>query len=341
MDESTKWGQTSLVAHTNERVKANLLRRDRLLRSLRDHLQCEGFIEVDTPVLRYYEDPTDNPPFVTLGPGGWPRLHLRTCPEEYTRRCSCVFGKTFEIGKSFRNERIPRRNECRIHLPEFTMAEIYEVDLDLEAALDRIERAVRTAVHGVCGHGVVTYQNHQLDFDNKFRRLKVLDALDQSGCTKAIEFAEKHRAAAPQFMEEEDRVLDQLLGEHVKPSIMAPTFLTHFPKSADQLPDRFVGNEIQRAELVIAGIEVGEVGALQPDIDILHQHATSALRDRHGHTASTHLVDVDYLEEIQAFNRAVGGGAIGIDRLLMLLCDTKDMREVVWYPLVGKFHEGG
>jgi lysyl-tRNA synthetase class 2 len=220
------------------------------------------------------------------------------------------------------------------------MAEIYEVDLDLDASLDRIERAVRAVVQGVQGSGVVPYQEHKLDFDSKFRRVKVLDALDQSGNNAAREFAAKHRAAEPRLMEGEDRVLHQLLDEYVKPSLVQPTFLTHFPKSADQFPDRFIGNEIQRAELVVACMEVGEVGALQPDGDLLHQHATAAVRDRHGHTASTHLVDVDYLDEIRAFNRPVGGGAIGIDRLLMLLCDTKDMREVVWYPLVGKFHEG-
>jgi lysyl-tRNA synthetase class 2 len=183
MDEAKKWGQTSLVAHADKRIAANLRRRDQLMRSLRVHLQDEGFVEVDTPILRYYEDPTDNPPFVTLGPRGWPRLHLRTCPEEYTRRCACVFGKAFEIGKSFRNERIPKNEDRRIHLPEFTMAEIYEVDLDLDAALDRIETAVRAGVRGAHGSGAVLYQNHQLDFDSKFHRIKGVGRTGTIGAT--------------------------------------------------------------------------------------------------------------------------------------------------------------
>ena len=88
--EHRKWGRTSLLAQADGRIADNMRRRDRLMQALRAYLQGEGFVEVDTPVLRYYEDPTDNPPFVTLGPGGWPRLRLRTCPEEYTRRCACV-----------------------------------------------------------------------------------------------------------------------------------------------------------------------------------------------------------------------------------------------------------
>ncbi|MBI3776645.1 MAG: hypothetical protein HY273_14080 [Gammaproteobacteria bacterium] len=338
MNESTQWGQTSLAAHNDKRIKHNLRQRDKLLRSLRAHLQGEDFVEVDTPTLRYYEDPTDNPPFVTLGPGGWPRLHLRTCPEEYTRRCACVFDKAFEIGKSFRNELLPLGGTLRTHMPEFTMAEIYQVDLDLAEALHCIENATRAAVIGIHRSGLVPYQGVELNFNAQFKRIKVLDALAQSDDPLAQEFVAKHRAAVPVLIVGEDRILHRLLDNCVKPTLEQPTFLTHFPKSADQLPDRFIGNEIQRAELVIAGIEIGEVGALQPDGNLLHQHATTAVQDRHGHAASNHLVDVDYLDEIKAFNRPVGGGAIGIDRLLMLLCNTKDLWEVVWYPFVGKFY---
>jgi len=338
--EAMRWGQTSRFALGDERIAANLRRRDQLMRSLREYLHDQGFVEVDTPILRYYEDPTDNPPFVTLGPGGYPRLHLRTCPEEYTRRCACLFGKAFEVGKCFRNERTPSGGDRRIHLPEFTMVEIYEADLDLDASLDRIEGVVRAVVGGVQTNGAVTYQQRELDFTTPFRRVRVLDSLDESGNDEARAFAAKHRSAEPRFLEGEDRVVHRLIHEHVKPSLVQPTFLTHFPKSADQYPDRFIGNEVQRAELVVSCMEVGEIGALQPDWDVLQRHATAAVRERHGHTATTHLVDVDYLAEIKAFDHAVGGGAIGIDRLLMLLCDTKDMREVVWYPLVGKFHEG-
>jgi lysyl-tRNA synthetase class 2 len=220
------------------------------------------------------------------------------------------------------------------------MVEIYEANLDLDASLDRIEGVVRAVVEGVLSTRVVTYQQRELDFSAPFRRVKVLDSLDQSGNDEAKAFAVKHRSAAPRLLEGEDLVLHRLIHEHVKPSIVHPTFLTHFPKSADQYPDRFDGNEVHRAELVVSCMEVGEIGALQPDWAVLQQHATAAVRDRHGHTATTHLVDVDYLAEIKAFNQAVGGGAIGIDRLLMLLCDSKDMREVVWYPLAGRFHEG-
>jgi len=340
-DEHKRWGRTSLLATEDNRIRQNLLLRNHLIRALRAHLTNNGFVEVDTPILRYCEDPTDNPPFVTLGPLGWPRLHLRTCPEEYTRRCACAFDKAFEIGKCFRNERIKGHSGQRFHLPEFTMAEIYEVNADLESSLERMENTVKSVIQELLYTTEVSYQGKILKFDVPFHQVKVLDALEKFGDSTAKAFVQHHRYAEPVLIPGEDHLLHDMLDKHVKPKIFQPTFLTHFPKSADQLPDQSVGNEIHRAEFVAAQIEIGEVGALQPDVSILNQHVRSAVMDRHGHLSADHLVDMDYLAEVGAFNRPVGGGAIGIDRLLMLLCNTTDMRDVVWYPSIGKYYEGG
>ncbi len=339
-EELLKWGQTSLRAFRDRGIRRNLELRAELMKCLRSILDKEDFVEVDTPILRYYEDPTENPPFVTLGVGGWPRFHLRTCPEEYTRRSTCVFDKAYEIGKCFRNETNRFSGAQRSHIPEFTMVEIYEVDVDLEGALRCIEQTVRCLVREVHDGWIVQYQEEKLDFREPFQRIKVLDALEKCGEPKAIEFVAMHRTAPPEFISGEDQKLESLIKKYIEPGLIQPTFLTHFPKSADQLPDRNEGNEVQRAELIVAGKELGEVGALQPDSEILRKHCVAAIRERYGHTLDDSLVDIDYLAELKAFNRAVGGGAIGIDRLLMLLCDTNDIRDVVWYPFVGQFLEG-
>ena len=301
-------------------------------------MRTEGFLEVDTPVLRYFEDPTHNPLFYTAGPNGWPRLHLRTCPEEYTRRCACVLNKAFEVAKCFRNEKATSNGNGLLHLPEFTMLEAYEVDADLEAALRMIETLVRTAVTQCMGTSSVMYQENSLDFSRPFRRVRVLDALLESGAPEAKQFVEKHRVAEPVLIPGEPQVLQRLLDAHVKPMLVQPSVLTHFPRSADYYPDRAIGNEMQRGEFVVAGIEAGEVAALHHDADHLQKHISSAITSRHGAHAAPQLLDVDYIEEIRAFGRPVGGGAIGIDRLLMVLCNSTDIREVVWYPSITNFY---
>lgn len=337
--EHVKWAQTSVLARSDAAIHANLLRRAALIRALRSYFESSGFVEVDTPILRQFEDPTDNPTFVTLGPLGWPRLHLRTCPEEYTRRCACVFGKAFEIGKSFRNERTLAPRSRRIHLPEFSLVEFYETGDALDVALERMQDMVSHAVQACCESTTVAHQGSQISFARPFKRLKVLDALRHSDDARALDFARRHQDAEPVLIVGEDQLLHRLLEETVKPKLTDPTFLTHFPKSADQFPDCLVGNEVQRAELVIAHTEVGEVGVLQPNGVLLCNHAELAIRDRHHQRAVDVLLDADYIAEVNNLDCLVVGGGMGIDRLLMIVCDTLDIRDVVWYPAVGRLFE--
>lgn len=322
-------GQTSLLAFRNRRIRKYLIRRHNLLVALRSYLTDEGFIEVDTPIIRQWENP-----IVSLGVLNKTRLHLRACLEDYTRRCACAFGKVFEIGKCFRNEEIKNISEDGIHLPEFTMAEIYEIDAGLDESLERMESMLRFAIKEVLGTTRVIYQRRIIRFDLPFRRLKVLDAIIQYGGTRERLFAERHRNSEPNFIPVEESLLKDMIEKHVIPHLFEPTFLTHFPKSADQYPDQTIGNEVLRAELFIAHIEIGEVGCLQPDASKLEEHLKTVFMTHHGSKETEILLEKesDFLKEIQAFNRKVGGGGIGIDRLLMLLCDTADIKDVVWYP---------
>jgi lysyl-tRNA synthetase class 2 len=328
-----RWGMTSWWASQDGRARRNLLLRARLLSSARRFLEGEGYVEVDTPILRRAEDSTDNPLFQTAGPGGWPRLHLRTCPEEYTRRAACAFGKAFEIARSFRNERIPHTEGARFHLPEFTILEFHQVDTDLRASMILFEQTLREVVASVCAEGV-NYRGREIDFSRPFQRVNVLEALAASGDSEAAAFARRHTEANPVFIPGEDIRLRDLIDRLVRPGLTQPTFLTYFPRSADQISCHADGNAVARAEFDCCGFEVGEVAELQPDHAVLREHITAAVRDRHGDAALGELVDRDYLAEVEAFRREVSVCGIGIERLLMILCDTDDIREVVWYPSV-------
>lgn len=323
------WGQTSLLAIRNHKIRKNLLRRHNLMGEIRAHFNDDGFIEVDTPLIRQWENPA-----VSLGILNSTKLHLRACIEEYTRRCACAYGKAFEIGKCFRNEELSKIPEGRIHLPEFTMVEFYEIDVGLEESLIRMESILQSVIKGVIGFSKIVYQKRELRFDLPFRRLKVLDAIIKYGDANARLFANRHKKAKPFLIPGEDCMLRDLLDKHVLPNLFEPTFLTHFPKSADLYPDQAIRNEILRAELIIANMEIGEVGCLQFDTDILEEHLMAQLTTQHGTKIAKVLFknEIDYFTEIRAFNQQVGGGGFGLDRLLMLLCDTSDIHDVVWYP---------
>lgn len=338
-DNINNWGLTSIRASRDCFINDSLKLRSNVIFELRKYLIKKGFIEVDTPILRYAEDPTDNPPFITFGSQGWPRLHLRTCTEEYTRRAACAFDSVFEIGKCFRNETINKSNPHNTHLTEFTMIEMYQANANLDQALLLMEETIHYIIAESMGVDKVSYQGIEVDFNLPFKRIKVLDAIDEFAGGEATDFTRMHRNASDNFIVGEDVKLNRYLDDNVKPKIFNPTFLTHYPRSADQYPDVTKNNEVLRAELVCCGIEIGEVGELQPRFDILDKHIRSAINDRHGQENADQLVDNCYLDEIKYFNKNIGGGAFGIDRLLMLLCNTKDVREVVWYPLISCYNE--
>ncbi|NQE44887.1 Lysine--tRNA ligase, partial [ANME-1 cluster archaeon GoMg2] len=123
----------------NEKIADIFKIRSSIIKAIREYFWNNDFIEVDTPILRGYEDPTDNPIFTTMGPRGWPRLHLRTCHEEFVRRTLSLHPKVFEIGKAFRNEDII----SDIHLPEFQLLEHYEKSSEPTIAINRIQELIK------------------------------------------------------------------------------------------------------------------------------------------------------------------------------------------------------
>ena len=331
---SDRFKKTSSFAVKETVIKDNIAFRAHFLSSLRKTLEAKNFLEVDTPILRYYEDSTDTPLFVTLGPGGWPRLHLRTCPEEYVRRIAGVFGQVFEIAKSFRNEPISS-NKIRTHLLEFTIVEIHKTHIDVFESMELLKSVLRDTLSSL-GKLRVRRGALEIDFSVPFQRINVLDALEKYGGSDAeVEmFVNKHRKCAVTFIPGEDKKLHDYLDRFVRPHLIQPTFLIHFPTSADQISVKCIKNEALRAEFDVAGMEVGEVAQLQNDTSILRQHISQAIKDRHGEIACRQLIDDDYLAEIEEMPNETCVCGFGLERLLMVLCGSEDIREVIWYPVV-------
>ena len=336
MKNHGRYDHTSLEVSADKDLRARLKLRSQALTAARESFLRRGYLEVDTPILRLSEDPTDNPVFSTLGPLGWPRLHFRTCPEEYTRRAAAVFGRAFEIGKSFRNAPIVPDNGPRRHLAEFTLVEFYEHGDTLENAINLLWGILKDIAQDLTSLQI-SFEGNAVDLSGDYVRLEVLSALEETGNPECHEFVCKHLNSSIHFDRDgESKHLEKLINKYVRPTLVQPTFLSDFPRSADPLPDEHIDNCLQRAELTIGGMEVGEVAVLQTDVNTLNDHVQRAINDRHGETASVYLVDQAYLDEIKELNCKVIGGGFGFDRFLMLLTGVSDIREVVWYPGVSE-----
>lgn len=337
MNNFNKYDTTSVSASRDKRIEQNLRLRGCTMAAVRRAFREQDYLEVDTPILRLREDPTDNPVFSTLAFSGWPRIHLRTCPEEYTRRAAACFGKAFEIGKSFRNTEIAADTSPRRHLVEFTHVEFYEKGDNLEAAIDLLWKVIRDVTQSL-NLSTVTFNGKSISLAGEWQRLTIHQALCDASTPDCNKFVADHWSTKPPSnKDKQSKRLECLLDRHVRPKLIQPTFLLGFPSSADEYPDPVFDNIVQRAELNIGGMEIGEVALLETDVEKLRRHIEEALENRHGKNAGAVLLDEAYLHEIENLSSSIIGGGFGFDRLLMILANESDIRDVVWYPGVSEY----
>lgn len=328
------WRLSSTRADTDHNHWKLLHFRHKTIQMIRNYYLTEGFIEIETPILRLWEDATDNNLFVTtIGSRNFPRIHLRSCPEEYTRRAVIPFLRTFEIGKSFRNENSYRKtSNIQTYLPEFTLIEFYETPADFENGMLRLEEVILKVLKCLNLPNQLEFNNNKVSFKTPFKRLRVLDAINLFGGEEGKTFIgnmyDTKYDKQTLFKE-----LNCIIEKKIKPNLVNPTFITHFPREADVFPDISDNGFVLRAELICGGIEIGEVGTLQSDSQLLHNHLEKAILERHLSTyAIDHLLDKDFIVELKRKIPHIGGGGLCIDRLVMLLTNTLDISDVVWYP---------
>src|SRR3954465_11435854 len=176
-DVETRYRQRYLDLLMNEETRADFALRSRIVGAIRTHLDGAGFLEVETPVLQPRYGGGFAEPFVTHYNELDPDYYLRIATELYLKRL-IVGGleKVYELGKDFRNEGLSYK-----HAPEFTMVEWYEAYTDYRDQMERVEQLVEAVARETTGKTKVTYRGHEVDLKAPWRRLKLVDALDQHG----------------------------------------------------------------------------------------------------------------------------------------------------------------
>src|SRR5688500_8129763 len=172
-DHEMRYRQRYVDLIVNPQVKDVFLKRIEIIRTLRETLYAEGYLEVETPMMQPIPGGAAARPFKTHHNALDMELYLRIAPELYLKRL--VVGgieRVFEINRNVRNEGISTR-----HNPEFTMLEWYCAYEDWQYMIGLTERLVRAAA----GQASVTYQGKALDFGKPFARLAIPDAIRQQG----------------------------------------------------------------------------------------------------------------------------------------------------------------
>ncbi len=341
-DQELRYRQRYVDLLANAEVRKIFETRSRIVQVARDHLIEQGFLEVETPVLQPLYGGAAARPFTTYHNALEMQLYMRIAPELYLKRL--VIGgleRVFEIGRVFRNESIDTR-----HNPEFTILEAYQAYADYEAMMALTEGLVGAMCQAVHGGLQFTYQGNEIDLTPPWRRIALLDAIEQysgvtlSGIADAQTAREQAVAAGLQAETIEGQslgyIIDKLADRFVEPELVQPTFITDYPVQISPLAKRKADAPelTARFEPFIGGEEIGNAFSELNDPLDQRERFEAQVAARAAGDEEAHPLDEDFIRALEYGMPPTGGLGIGIDRLVMLLADQPNLREVIFFPLL-------
>ena len=328
-DVETRYRQRYLDLLANEETRADFELRTRMVSAIRRYLDERGFLEVETPVLQPRYGGAFAEPFVTHYNELEADFYLRIATELYLKRL-IVGGleRVYEIGKDFRNEGISFK-----HAPEFTMLEWYEAYADYADTMARIEELVESVARETTGGTQFTFRGHEIDLKAPWRRLKLLDALEELGLWTRDEAELRSRLEERGVDTKQDKswaqLVDHALSHFVEPELIQPTILHDYPvelspfaRGTDDDP-----SIVERFEYFVGGMELGNAFSELNDADEQAARFAQQAAEVGGEPG-----DPDYVEALSYGMPPTGGLGLGIDRLAMVLTGREGIRDAILFP---------
>jgi lysyl-tRNA synthetase class 2 len=338
-DVETRYRQREVDLWANERSRQLLQMRSDVVRHMRRRLWDQGFVEVETPLLHPIAGGATARPFVTHHNTFDTDFYLRVAPELYLKRLVVGgFDRVFEIGRSFRNEGISPR-----HNPEFTTLELYQAYADYTDTMVVFEELVAGLALDVLGTTQLTYGGRDLDLTTPWRRATMSELIaEATGFTLDVRspLEELAKVATEVGIEVEDgwgpgKILLEIYEKTTETELWGPVFVIDYPAEVSPLARRHrdAPELVERYEPVVAGRELGNgfTELIDPD-DQRARFEEQAAKARAGDDEESAVVDEDYLRALEYGLPPTSGFGLGVDRLLMLLGDVANIREVIAFP---------
>ena len=334
----TRYRQRYIDLIMNQDVKDTFVKRSRIISSIRNYLDSEGFMEVETPMLVANAGGAAARPFVTHYNALDEDVKLRISLELYLKRL-IVGGleRVYEIGRVFRNEGLDTR-----HNPEFTLMELYQAYTDYHGMMDLTENLYRHVAKEVLGTTVITYNGIEMDLGKPFERLTMLDAVKKySGVDfNEIKTLDEARAAAKGHNVEfephhkKGDILNLFFEAFVEEHLIQPTFIMDHPIEISPLTKKKPENPdyVERFEFFMNGWEMANAySELNDPIDQRERFKAQEELFALGDEEANHT-DEDFLYALELGMPPTGGIGFGIDRMVMLLTDSPAIRDVLFFP---------
>lgn len=329
----------------NPEIKETFIARTKIISAIREFLDQQNFLEVETPTLQEIYGGANARPFKTHHNALNYDFYLKISDELYLKRLIVGgFEKVYEIDKDFRNEGIDKT-----HNPEFTMLECYTACADYNDMMKLTEELYQFVALRILGTTKITFGEHKIDLKAPWIKLSMKEALKKYLDIDVEKLNDENlRALLKKYnLVAEDRptltgvaagfnrgIAIATLFELVEPHLIQPTFIYDFPKETTALckPKTDDPTLIERFEPYIAGFEIGNAYSELNDPFIQKEFFMEQKRAAKSGDEEAHPMDEAYLEAMEYGMPPTGGLGLGVDRMVMLLTNSSTIRDVILFP---------
>jgi len=350
-DVELRYRQRYVDLFMNPEVREVFVKRSKVVQAIRRFLDARGYVEVETPMMQPIAGGATARPFTTHHNTLDIDLYLRIAPELYLKRL--VVGgldRVYEINRNFRNEGISTQ-----HNPEFTMLEFYEAYSDYKDLMKLTEEMLAQVARDVNGSTKTTFNGQEIDFAD-WQRLSMREAIikfwpekagakpemkDFADATLVGALVKRLNAAHTPHMpydpsEPAGKTIAALFEAVAEEHLVQPTILYDFPVAISPLSKnkRDEPEWVERFEVFVGGLEIGNAFSELNDPEEQRRRFEQQLGERARGDEEAHAMDEDYIRALAYGMPPAGGEGIGIDRLTMLLTDSRSIRDVILFPLL-------
>ena len=336
-DPEQRYRQRYVDLIVNPHVQATFVKRAQLIRSIRQYLETQGYLEVETPILQPVYGGAAARPFKTYHNALNTSFYLRIANELYLKRIIVGgYEGVYEFAKDFRNEGMPR-----FHNPEFTMLELYVAYKDYLWMMDQIEILLEKIAVDLHGTTEVQVGPHTINFQRPWKRWTMFEAIHHF---TGIDVSDMDEAALRDTAYKLDipleasagigKIIDEIFGAQCEPKLIQPTFITDYPMAMSPLAKRHRDNPalVERFEVICNGKEIcNAFSELNDPIDQRQRFEDQLTLGARGDEEAM-VLDEDFLRALRYGMPPTVGIGIGIDRLTMIMTNAASIQEVIFFP---------
>ena len=338
-DQEIKYRQRYVDLITSEETRATFKARSKVVSAIRQFMNDNAFLEVETPMLHPIPGGASAKPFITHHNALDMQMFMRIAPELYLKRLIVGgFERVFEINRNFRNEGLSVR-----HNPEFTMMEFYAAYTDYQWLMDFTEQCIRAAAIAARGTAVLSYAGKEVDLSQPFERLTIVGAIQKYAPQYSLTQLGDAAFLRQELLKFGVKPFDHaglgalqlaLFEETAESQLWQPTYIIDYPvevsplaRASDKQPEI-----TERFELFITGREMANGFSELNDAEDQAARFHAQMKAKEAGDQEAMFYDADFIRALEYGMPPTGGCGIGIDRLVMLITDSPSIRDVILFP---------